>query len=507
MDIRTAKTMTRKATHALRWLMVPLVSLASLGAASDARLVEAAKHQDWEAVRVLIKQHADVNAPQVDGATVLHWASYWDNVDTADLLIRVGADVNAANDLGVTPLFLACANGNGVIVANLLKAGADPNATSSTGVSPLMVAARTGRADAVEALLARGANVNATEASRGQTALMWAVAQRHSDVVRALIEHGADVKVRTRVSHVVVNRGGPNGGSDDAPYVGEVEKGGSTPLLFAARQGDLATAKILLAAGADVNEKAPDGYSVMLLASHSGHGALASFLLEKGADPNAADAGFTTLHTAVLTGDLDLVKALLAHGANPNAQLTKATPIRSRGEDLALPAPLVGATPFFLAAKFADVPMMRALVAAGADPMLPVKDGTTPLMVAAGLDWFPATNRRGINVTANKSAASDPHEDEIHTLEAVRLAVDLGADVNAANEIGDTALFGAVSKGFKTVVKFLVENRARLDVKDKLGTTLLMLTSPRATATRTSGTPASMFEATAALLRELGVKE
>jgi ankyrin repeat protein len=499
--------MTGRLASALRALMVLLVLLASLGAARDVRLVGAAKHQNWEEVRALLKQHADVNASQGDGATALHWAVYWDDSGAADLLIRLGANVNAANELGVTPLFLACANGNGIIVANLLKAGADPNAASSTGVSPLMVAARTGRADAVKALLAHGADVNAKEGSRGQTALIWAVAQRHSDVVSALIEHGADVEVRTRVSHVVVNRGGPDGSTDDAPYVGEVEQGGSTPLLFAARQGDLASARILLAAGADVNEKAPDGYSVMLLASHSGHGALASFLLEKGADPNAADAGFTTLHTAVLTGDLDLALALLAHGANPNAQVTKATPIRSRGEDLALPAPLVGATPFFLAAKFADVPMMRALAAAGAEPKIPVQDGTTPLMVAAGADWFPATNRRGINVTANKSAASDPHEDEIRTLEAVRLAVDLGADVNAANEAGDTALFGAVSKGFKTVVKFLAEHRARLDVKDKLGTTLLMLTSPRATATRTSGTPASMFEATAAFLRESGVKE
>jgi ankyrin repeat protein len=485
--------------------MVTLVSLASLGATSDARLVEAVKDQNSEAVRALLKQHADVNAAQGDGATALHWAAYRDDSETADLLIRAGANVNAANDLGVTPLFLACANGNAVIVANLLKAGADPNASSSTGVSPLMVAARTGRADAVKALLAHGANVNAKEASRGQTALMWAVAQRHADVVGALIEHGADVTVRTRVSRVVVNRGGPNGTSADIPYVGEVEKGGSTALLLAARQGDLESARLLLAAGAEVNEKSPDGYSVMLLASHSGHGALASFLLEKGADPNAADAGFTTLHTAVLTGDLDLVKALLGHGANPNARLTKATPIRRLGEDLALPASLVGATPFFLAAKFADVPMMRLLVAAGADPLLPAKDGTTPLMAAAGVGWSGATNRRGIDVTANKSAASDPHEDEIQTLETVKVAVDLGADVNATNQARETAVFGAVSKGFEPVVRFLAERNARLDVKNRRGQTLLALTTPRATGT--SGTPASMLEATAALLRELGVKE
>jgi ankyrin repeat protein len=493
----------RRPTSALRALMVLLVSLASLGATRDARLVEAARHQNWGEVHALLKQHADVNASQGDGATALHWAVYWDDSGTADLLIRAGANVNGANELGVTPLFLACANGNGIIIANLLKAGADPDAASSSGVSPLMVASRTGRADAVNALLAHGANVNAEEASRGQTALMWAAAQGHSDVVRALIEHGADVALRTRVTRVVVNRGGPNGTSADAPYVGEVERGGSTALLFAARQGNIESARLLLAAGADVNEEAPDGYSVMLLASHSGHGALASYLLEMGADPNAADAGFTTLHTAVLTGGLDLVKQLLAYGANPNAQLAKATPIRRLGEDLALPAPLVGATPFFLAAKFADVPTMRMLIAAGANPLLPAKDGTTPLMAAAGVGWSGTTNRRGIDVTANKSAASDPHEDELHTLEAVKLAVDAGADVNATNQAGETALFGAVSRGFKPVVKFLAERSARLDVKNKRGQTLLTLTVPRGT----SGTPASMLEATAALLRELGVKE
>src|SRR5206468_1497159 len=161
----------------------------------------------------------------------------------------------------------------------------------------------------------------------------------------------ADGTARTGTRRLVVNRGGPNGTSADEPYVGDVEKGGSTPLLFAARQGDLESAKLLLAAGTDVNDKAPDGYSAMQLASHSGHGELALFLLNAGADPNAADVGFTTLHTAVLTGDLPLVKALIAHGANPNAQITKATPIRRLGEDLALPTPLIGATPFFLAAK------------------------------------------------------------------------------------------------------------------------------------------------------------
>lgn len=492
-----------RVTRPLRWWIVPLLSVAGLAATSPGRLVDAARHQDREAVRALLKQHADVNAPQADGATALHWAAYWDDAETADLLIRAGASVNAANDLGVTPLALACANANAVVVTKLLGADANPNAASLAGVTPLMIAARTGSAAGVKALLAHGANVNANEPTRGQTALMWAVAQRHPDVVRALIEHGADVNARTHVHRAVVNRGSPTGTIADAPNVGEVDRGGSTPLLFAARQGDVESTKLLIAAGADVNTTAPDGYSVMLLASHSGHGALASFLLDKGADPNAAGPGFTALHTAVLTGDLDFVKALLARGANPNARITKATPIRRQGEDLALPAAVVGATPFFLAAKYADVAAMRVLVAGGADPLAPVNDGTTPLMAAAGFGWAGATNRRGIDVTANKSAASDPHEEEVRTLQAVKLALDLGADVNAANQTGDTALFGAVPKGFKTVVQFLVERGAKVGVKNKRGQTLLSLTVPRGT----TGTPAPMLSETAALLRELGATE
>jgi ankyrin len=480
-----------------------IATLVSVGAARDTRLVDAARDQNREAVRALLEQHVDVNAPQSDGATALHWAAYRDDVDMTSLLIRAGANVNAANDLGITALHLACANGSAAVVAGLLQAGADPNAVSSAGVAPVLVAARTGSVSAVEALLAHGANVNATEPVRGQTALMWAVAQGHPGVVRTLIQHGADITARTRVSRLVVNRGGPNGTSADTPYVGEVEKGGSTALLFAARQGNLESARLLLAAGADVNDESPDGYSVTLLASHSGHGALASWLLEQGADPNANGAGFTPLHSAALAGDLDLVKALLSHGADPNAPIIRATPVRRLGEDLALPAPLVGATPFFLAAKFADVSMMRALAAAGANPLAPAADGTTPLMAAAGVGWSGTTNRRGIDVTANKAAAPEPHQAEADTLDAVKLALELGADVNVANRAGETALFGPVPKGFTSVVKLLVEHGARLDVKARRGQTLMSLTVPRGT----TGTPAAMLQAMAALLRELGVRE
>jgi ankyrin repeat protein len=495
--------MTSRITRSFFSSIMVFLLVASPAAESDLRLVAAVKRQDEKTVRALLQQRVDVNASEGDGATALQWAAYRDDAEIVDLLIRAGANVNAANDLGVTPLALACANGNAAVVAKLLAFKADPDRASPSGVTPLMIAARVGSVAVVNALLAAGANVNAVETSRGQTALMWAVAQRHSDVVRVLIDRGADVHARSRVSLLRVNRGGPNGTDADTSHVGEVEKGGSTALLFAARQGDLESAKLLIAARADVNTTAPDGYSALLLASHSGHGAVASLLLKHGADPNAAGAGFTALHTAVLTADLELVKALLAHGADPNARLTKGTPIRRNGEDLALPSVLAGATPFFLAAKFADIDTLKVLLAAGADPRVPLKDETTPLMAAAGLDWGGATNRRGVDIVANKAAASDPYEDEIRTLEVVRLMVDLGADVNAVNQDGDTALFGAVPRGFKTVVQFLADRGARLDVKNKRGQSLLSLASPRDV---TSGTPPAMLKATETLLRELSAK-
>jgi ankyrin repeat protein len=214
-----------------------------------------------------VKQHFDVNARQPDGATALHWAAHWDDLEAADLLIHAGANVNAANDLAVTPLALSCENGNTAMVDKLLQAGAYPNAAVETGETALMTASRGGSLGAVEALLTRGADVNAKEPSRGQTALMWAVAQQHPAIVRALIEHGADIHARSHVRHVYVNRGGRSNG--------EIEQGGFTPLLFAARQGDINSAELLLAAGANVNETAPDGTSALVVAAHSGHGRFA----------------------------------------------------------------------------------------------------------------------------------------------------------------------------------------------------------------------------------------
>jgi ankyrin repeat protein len=467
---------------------IALLALApALAAASDLRLVQAAKDQDREAIRALLREDVDVNSPQGDGATALHWAAYWDDPVMADLLISAGADVNRTNDLGVTPLALTS---SGAMMKKLLQAGANPNIVSSTGESPLMAAARAGNAESVKALLEHGANVNAREKLRGQTALMWAVSQRHPDIVRVLLEHGADAGARTESNRQLFFTGEPSGaGRNPADWVMRtIDTGGSTALLFAARQGDVESAKLLLAAKANPNEVAADGTSPLVLASYSGHGDLAALLLTKDANPNAADAGYAALHTAVLRGDAELIKTLLAYGANPNSRITKGTAITREGEDWALPTPLVGATPFVLAAKFLEVDIMRALAKAGADPQLATTDGTTPLMAAAGVGWGGGVDRRGRDTTS----LGDPViHDEDRALEAARLVVDLGADVNAANEAGDTALHGAAAKGYDAIVELLVSKGARLEAKNKRGRT------PLAVAKKN----------TADLLRKLGAKE
>jgi uncharacterized protein len=476
-----------------RWIpMLALVGQAILSpanslAAADSRLVGAARNQDREAIRALLKEHVDVNVPQGDGATALHWAAYWDDLLMADLLIGAGANVNATNELGVTPLALAP---SAAVVSRLLAAGANPNIVSSAGESPLMVASRAGRVDIVKALLEHGADVNAMEKVRGQTALMWAVSQRHPDVVRMLLEHGADVGARTRSNPQLLYTGESSGaGRNRADWVMEtIDRGGSTALMFAARQGDTESAKLLLAAGANPNEVAADGMSALVLAGYSDHANVAAALLNKDANPNSADAGFTALHTAVLRGDTELVKTLLTYGANPNSRISKGTPITREGEDWILPTPLVGATPFFLAAKFLEIDIMRALVKAGADPLLGTKDGTTPLMAATGVGWGGDVDRRGRDTSG---AADTTIRDGDRALEAVKLALDLGSDVNAANQAGDTALHGAAAKGYDAIVQLLVSKGASLEARNKRGRT------PLATAKKN----------TADLLRKLGAKD
>jgi ankyrin len=328
-------------------------------------------------------------------------SSYRDDLEAVDRLIRSGADVNAANDLGATPLWAAAQNGNAAMVGRLLDAGANPNLALLKGETPLMMAARAGKAEVVEQLLAKGAKPN-TRAARGQTALMWAVAQKHPDAVKALLAGGADLTLRTETwseMMAVPPHGHPE-------YNKLIPHGNDTALLFAARAGDLASAKLLVAAGANVNDADAWGVTALVLTTHSDYGELAEFLLGKDADPNLATAGFTALHNAIMHRDEKLVAALLAHGANPNTPIRTWTPTRRSSKDFHYPPSLIGATPFWLAARSHQPGVMRLLVKHGADPQFvhrvsymhdydePRTEETTALDAAmgkgSGSAWAPA---------------------------------------------------------------------------------------------------------------------
>jgi uncharacterized protein len=473
----------------------------------DLRLVDAVKHQNKDAIQALLKQRIDVNATEGDGATALHWAAHRNDVETVGELLRRGANVNAANDLGVTPLSLACLNANAAVAEKLLAAGANPN-VSVAGETALMTAARTGSVPIVRALLVHGARVNASEPTRGQTALMWAVAQRHSEITRVLIEAGADINTRSVAYTLRVNYGGQsnNGGDPTNPVTpGDTQRGGSTPLLFAARNGDVESARLLLAAGARINDALPDGMTALTLAARSGQTAIARFLIDAGADINDARFGYTALHAAVLMGDIEVVRALLAHGANPNIPLTKAEPIRRGGQDISLPVGYLGATPLLMAAKFADVDMLRALLDAGADPAIPLKSGTTPLLAAAGFGSGGAT-RRGVNPLSAYATVSKADE-ERDTYEAAKVLLEHHADPNGADPAGNTPLFGAVGKGFNSVVQLLADHGANVNAVNKRGQTPLKLTAGGGGGRGGRNANPGGLESTAALLRKLGATD
>jgi ankyrin repeat protein len=446
-----------------------------------------------------MRQRVEVNARQGDGATALHWAVHRNDEGMVDLLLRAGAKPDLADDIGATPLYLACVNRNGTMVVRLLQAGANPNAALVSGETVLMTCARTGEAGGTRALLARGANVNATEPGHDQTALMWAAAQSHSKAVEALLEGGADVRARSRrYSQTVTSEVTQRAGREELNYT--VPRGGSTPLLFAARSGDAESARLLIEAGADVNETLPDGASALVIAAHSGHTRAATILLEKGADPNAASVGYTALHAAVLRSDLDLVKALLAYKANPNAQIARGMPLRRNSQDFELPKTLIGATPYLLAAKFLEADIMRALAAGGADTRLPMKDGATPLLAAAGMgivapaqDERRGTNRRGLAIIDGGRV-----EPDTQVVETVATALSLGSDINGTNPAGETALHIASAQGYDAVVRLLVERGADLNARNARGLTPLGALQSRARASRQS---------TIDVLRSLGATE
>jgi ankyrin repeat protein len=430
--------------------------------AADSRLADAAEKSDRAAIRALLEQHADVNAPQADGMTALHWAAYLDDLEIAKVLADAKANVKVTNHYGVTPLSLACQNGNSSMVDLLLERGADPNTTLRGGETALMTAARTGKAGPVNALLKRGADVNAKE-RRGQTALMWAAAEGHTEVVELLIKAGADIHAT-------------------------LPDTGFTPFFFAAREGRTDVVRALLKAGVDVNEamqpqkpsgKTPSkGTSALILAVENGHFNLAIDLLEAGADPNDQRSGFTPLHVMTWVrkpnrgeddgappplgsgnlSSLQFIRKLVEHGADVNAQLKNG----KGGPGL---YNKVGATPFFMAAATADATYMRLLVELGADPKLGNVENCTPLIAACG-------------VGVGSAAANEVAGEEPEVLEAAQLLLKLGVDVNAVDATGETAMHGAAYKNLPKVVQFLADNGAKVDIwnqKNKYGWTPLLI--------------------------------
>ncbi|MEO7969106.1 MAG: ankyrin repeat domain-containing protein [Opitutus sp.] len=425
--------------------LVVAASLSSVVAlAASSPLADAVERNDAAAVHTLVRD-TDINAPQADGMTALHWAVYHDDVDTTKLLLSAGANAKAQNRYGVTALSLACTNGNGVVVDLLLAAGADANATLQGGETALMTAARTGKLGPVKSLLARGADVNA-KLPNGQTALMWAAAEGHTAVVETLLAAGAEFRLGVST--------------------------GFTPLLFAVREGHTEIVRDLLAAGVDVNEPAQPaktvakflrkGASALTTAIENGHFELAGELLDRGADPNDIRSGYTPLHVLSWIRKPDrgedegdpipegsgawtseqLIRKLVAKGANVNAQLTGGP---SEGGRINRK----GCTPLMLAADTADTAFMRILVELGADPTITNVDHCTPLMAAAGL--------------GTRSAEEEAGTDD-EAVEAVSYLLSLGAEINAVSDMGDTAMHGAAFANFPKVVKLLASKGAKIDV-------------------------------------------
>ena len=481
-----------------------------------APLADAAQRQDRKAVQSLLAKKADVNAIQADGATALHWAAYAEDAETTALLLRAGAKVNIRNNYGVSPFALAARSGNANIIGQLMKAGADPNDTVhyiNADETPLMHAARAGSVDAVNMLLLAGARVNARENWNGQTPLHWAAAEGHAAVVEALIAGGADIRQRSNA--------------------------GTTAFMFAVRRGDMRSVHALLAAGADVNEKRPDLATPLLVAIVNGHEDLVDLLLEKGADPNA-EGGSTdlsvqgskarpikiTLKTpsyrdqlrdvgteggngannswgrplqaaihvanwhisdefiAVNIDRMRVIKSLIKHGAEINGRNTDMEP---RWSGARYRRRQVGLTPFLAAARQADIEVMRLLLEHGADPKMNTALNITPLMLAAGIAW-----------ASNQDRAS-----EEQVLDAVKLLVEeQGADVNFVADTGETAMHAAAYRGANSVVQYLFDKGAKLDVQDKSGRTPLVVADGVEYGNSFAANPH-----TAVLLRKLGAKE
>jgi len=466
---------------------------------ASAQIADAVQNRDSEAFHSLLKQKIDINATQPDGTTALHWAAHWNDLDAVNLLLRAGANPKIANRYGATPLSEAASAGNAPMIEALLKAGADPKAlTTADGETVLMTAARSGSADAVKILLDRGADVNARESYKGQTALMWAAAEHHPAIVKLLLEHGADWKIRNFDRETKMPK------LSAASSVTPIARGGFTAFLFAAREGDIDSAKVMLDAGVDINQTDVDNTNALVVSIMNQHYTFAKFLLDRGADPNVTDVkGRAALYAAIdirnqdysaMPGrkeddpmpSIEIVKSLLARGANPNTALTKNLPGRS-GMDSGDTTLDEGTTPLMRAARAGDAPVMRLLLENKADPKLTTKEGNTALMFAAGVGY------RDKNTRGSESAA----------LEALKVALDAGLDLNQVNTRGETALHGAALRGADSIVQFLVDHGAKLDAKTKQGFTTLDI----ALGKNSMGALPVPHDSTVALLRKLGGHE
>jgi uncharacterized protein len=440
-------------------------------AAGDMRLIEAVKAANGQAVKTLLRDKVDVNAKEADGTTALHWAVQAGDLATVKQLLDARADVNASNRYAVTPLSVAATNGREQMIAVLVAAGANVNAALLEGETVLMTAARTGNPAVVGLLLEHGADANAREQGYGETALMWATAQNHPEAVRRLIEGGAEINARSAVMKYAKPR----------TPITVLPRGGWTPLMYAARQGSMEAARVLVTAGADLNLRDPDGTTALLFAIINSQYDFAAMLIEAGAAHDVADeTGMGPLYAAVdmhalpwgfgspepkrneAKDSLDILKMLLARGADPNARLkrTALQRLHTPGD----PTLAAGATPFMRAAKSGDIVVMRLLLEKGADPKAPQANQTTALLLAAGLGW-----RDGDNNLNTKDKGT-----QAEAIEAIKLCLELGLDIKAANNTGTTVLHGAAMRGdTEEIIRFLVANGARADAKNQDGKTAL----------------------------------
>jgi ankyrin repeat protein len=463
---------TRRAFATLRrgrlfLLLVSLWPATSLAAGSDA--ADAVQKKDIGALRALVQRKADVNAAQPDGTTALHWAVVWNNEEAVTLLLRAGADARVRNRYGATPLSEAVSSGSATMVEALLKAGADAKTlTTDDGETVLMTAARAGNTDVVRLLLERGADVNGREKYKGQTALMWAAAERHPAVVKLLMDRGADWKVRSFDRETKMPR------LSAASAVTPLPRGGLPALSFAAREGDIESARVMLDGGVDINYGDVDNTTSLIVAIMNKQYSFAKFLIDRGADVNVAGGyGRTALYAladirnedyaalpARKTDDplptLDLFRALLDRRPNLNAALTTSLPGKS-GMDFGDTTLGEGTTSLMRAARAGDTAVIRLLLDKGADPKMLTKDGNTALMFAAGVGYRDK-NTRG----------SEPD-----ALESVKILAAAGLDLKQVNGRGETALHGAADRGADSIVQYLVDRGADLNVKSKQGFTPL----------------------------------